>query len=75
MTKGESLLLIQRGRPPGKLSAVLGWALTFLCVMIAWVVFRADSVATAMQLYRGMLGLNGAPFATFAEFTGRSIVA
>ena len=59
---------VRRGRPAGKLSAVLGWALTFLCVMIAWVVFRADSVETAMHLYRGMLGLNGAPLATFTEF-------
>ncbi len=60
---------VRRGRPPGKLAGPLGWALTFLCVMIAWVVFRADSVATALQLYRGMLGLNGAPLAAFAEFT------
>ena len=42
-----------------RIGRVLGWGLTFLAVMVAWVVFRADSVTTAAALYKGMLGLNG----------------
>lgn len=60
---------ILRGRSVGRLGRMAGWFITFLCVMIAWVVFRADSMETAMHLYRGMLGLNGAPATAFAEFT------
>ncbi|MCC6610806.1 MAG: MBOAT family protein [Burkholderiales bacterium] len=33
--------------------------LTFLAVVAAWVVFRADSVATATAILRAMAGLNG----------------
>lgn len=36
-----------------------GWVLTFLCVMLAWVLFRADGVDTAVSLYQSMLGLHG----------------
>jgi alginate O-acetyltransferase complex protein AlgI len=36
-----------------------GWVLTFLAVNIACVMFRADSVPTAMMVYKGMLGING----------------
>lgn len=35
--------------------------LTFLLVVIGWVMFRAENVAVAMQVYGGMLGLNGVP--------------
>jgi alginate O-acetyltransferase complex protein AlgI len=35
------------------------WALTFLGVCLAWVLFRADSLATAFEIYRAMIGLNG----------------
>jgi alginate O-acetyltransferase complex protein AlgI len=54
-----------RSIPGGR---ILGWALTFLCVMVAWVVFRAGSVEEALRVYRGMLGLNGAGTAVFKEF-------
>lgn len=50
-----------------RIARVLGWALTFVAVMVAWVVFRADSVATAVTLYKGMLGLN-AGAGMFHEF-------
>jgi len=43
-------------------SPVYVWAcrlLTFTCVMLAWVLFRAESFPAAMEIYRGMLGLNG----------------
>jgi alginate O-acetyltransferase complex protein AlgI len=32
---------------------------TFLCVSIAWVLFRADDMGAACSLLRGMLGLSG----------------
>ena len=56
------------GQPAGCRS-VLGWLLTFVCVMIAWVVFRADEHASRHAIYQGMLGLHGAPRRAFAEFT------
>ncbi len=37
----------------------LGWALTFLAVVVAMVLFRAPSLAAAADVYAGMLGLNG----------------
>ncbi len=33
--------------------------LTFLCVVVAWVFFRATSFEAAMAILRGMFGLNG----------------
>ena len=36
-----------------------GWALTFLFVMIGWVMFRAGSVGQAFGFYQAMLGFNG----------------
>jgi len=36
-----------------------GWILTFLAVNIACVMFRSDSIPTAVMVYKGMLGLNG----------------
>ena len=38
---------------------LIAWPMTFLFVMIGWVVFRAPDVATAFGMYRGMLGMNG----------------
>lgn len=39
------------GRP---LPALLGWALTFFCVNLAWVFFRADSLRDALALVQAM---------------------
>ncbi|MGL4543316.1 MAG: MBOAT family O-acyltransferase [Polymorphobacter sp.] len=36
-----------------------GWGLTFIAVVLAWVLFRAESVATAGAIYRGMFAVNG----------------
>jgi alginate O-acetyltransferase complex protein AlgI len=33
--------------------------LTMLVVVVGWVMFRADNVQSALQVYRGMLGLSG----------------
>ena len=36
-----------------------GQMLTFLCVILGWVLFRSPDLETAGDLYRGMLGLHG----------------
>jgi alginate O-acetyltransferase complex protein AlgI len=40
--------------------SLLGWALTFLFVMMTWVLFRATSFEAALRVYEGLLGLGGA---------------
>jgi hypothetical protein len=37
----------------------LGWGLTLFCVLLAWVPFRAAGFPAAMEMYRGLFGLNG----------------
>lgn len=37
----------------------LGFAMTFFAVTVAMVLFRADSMAAAGQIYHGMAGING----------------
>jgi len=59
---------VRRNATPGRVAHVLGWLLTFLCVVLAWIVFRADGVHTAMAIYKGMLGMHGAPLSAFTEF-------
>ena len=59
---------VRRHATPGRLARVAGWLLTFVCVMVAWVVFRAESVNAALEIYKGMLGLHGAPPSAFGEF-------
>ncbi|RYF75233.1 MAG: MBOAT family protein [Comamonadaceae bacterium] len=55
-------------KPTGPLARVLGWLLTFVCVMVAWVVFRAESLHAASAIYQGMLGLHGTAPTSFREF-------
>ena len=40
-------------------------ALTFLAVVVAWVLFRADSFASALVMYKGMLGMGGVSLPPF----------
>jgi len=51
------------GRPapqhPGRLALAAKWLLTFLAVQAAWVLFRAQSLAAAANIYKGMIGWNG----------------
>lgn len=55
------LWTLWRGEGTGRLGArILGVALTFLCVVFAWVMFRADHAGTAVRIWSGMIGLNGA---------------
>ncbi len=51
--------LIGPDRFRGRLARLTGWLLTFIAVVLAWVLFRADSATTAAAIYRGMFGLNG----------------
>ncbi len=44
---------------PGFAQRAFGRALTFLCVVIAWVVFRAETFPEAIAVLSGMAGLNG----------------
>lgn len=37
----------------------LSWVITFLCVVIAWVYFRAESFSGANSILSGMFGVNG----------------
>ena len=43
----------------GLLGRCAAWFVTFTCVCIAWVLFRAADLTTAASIYRGMMGLNG----------------
>lgn len=38
---------------------LLAWLLTMLAVVLAWVVFRAETLTGAMRLWQGMLGVGG----------------
>ena len=49
-----------RGAPaPGAARRWAGRVATFAAVVVAWVFFRADTMASALVIVRGMLGLNG----------------
>jgi len=47
--------------------------LTFVCVVIGWVFFRADSFASALSMLHGMAGLNGVSLP--AAFEGLALAA
>ena len=42
-----------------RMPRALGWGLTLLFVVLAWVLFRAPDFGTALRVYAGMLGLEG----------------
>ena len=44
----------------GNMPYALGHILTFLAVIVGWVVFRADDFGQALRMYTGMLGMHGA---------------
>ncbi|MSP81998.1 MAG: MBOAT family protein [Alphaproteobacteria bacterium] len=48
------------GGPPTFARRLAAQALTFLAVVVAWVMFRAESLDAAMAIFGGMLGLHGA---------------
>ena len=49
-------------KPRGAASRVAGIAVTFLAVVVGWVIFRADSLGSAGRILAGMAGLNGISF-------------
>lgn len=49
----------QRNLRPSLAGKMAARTLTFFCVVMAWVVFRAESLDGAMAMYSGMLGYNG----------------
>ena len=42
-----------------KFGVFLSRSLTFIAVVIAWVLFRAENMHVAGEIYKGMIGLNG----------------
>jgi alginate O-acetyltransferase complex protein AlgI len=44
---------------PTRFGSILSVLLTFVCVMIAWVFFRAESLESAFDVLRAMAGANG----------------
>ncbi len=59
---GLFLVLERAGlkRALGRLPAVVGWAYALTTVMLGWVLFRAPTLPAAVQVWRGLIGLNGA---------------
>ena len=53
---------------PRPLPKVLGWGLTMLAVIVAWVFFRAADVGQAMDVLSAMGGLQAAPPVALAVF-------
>lgn len=46
-------------RPPSKLLQAISVLITFLAVVVAWVVFRAENISSAMAILKAMAGMNG----------------
>jgi alginate O-acetyltransferase complex protein AlgI len=55
----------------------LAWLVTFVAVVVGWVLFRAPTFASAVQILRGMVGANGTslPSAVAARFPGLAAFA
>ncbi|HYM03974.1 MAG TPA: MBOAT family protein [Stellaceae bacterium] len=49
----------RRDAAPSAFALAIGRALTFLAVLVGWVLFRADDVSSAFALLRAMTGLDG----------------
>jgi len=59
--QGGMLAVHRLYRPKGSrgMPWIIGHPITLLCVVLGWVVFRADNFGQAIRVYRGMLGLQG----------------
>jgi D-alanyl-lipoteichoic acid acyltransferase DltB (MBOAT superfamily) len=58
-------------KTPWRVPSAVGWAVTFFAVVVAWVFFRAQTVADAIVMLKGMFGLNGIALVNsmpFAEY-------
>jgi D-alanyl-lipoteichoic acid acyltransferase DltB (MBOAT superfamily) len=49
---------------------MVGWAVTLMAVIFAWVPFRSPSLATTLSIWSGMVGLNGIVLPAWAPFAG-----
>ncbi len=47
---------------------VVGWGITMLCVIIGWVMFRAETVSDALVMYQGMLGIHGVGLSDYTHW-------
>jgi alginate O-acetyltransferase complex protein AlgI len=65
---GAALAIAHAWRSQGiRLPAITGWALTMLFVVCAWVLFRADSLAAAGQMFAAMGGMGSGRAAAFSS--------
>jgi D-alanyl-lipoteichoic acid acyltransferase DltB (MBOAT superfamily) len=58
-------------KTPWRVPPIAGWAVTFFAVVVAWVFFRAQTVADALVMLKGMSGVNGIALPSsipFAEY-------
>jgi len=46
-------------RQTSRMYRLASWLFTFMSVVLAWVLFRANTVQDALNIYQGMLGMNG----------------
>lgn len=51
----------------GRFGVLVGWSLTFLSVVVAWVFFRAPSLDGAFSILAGMAGMHGIVLPTVAR--------
>jgi D-alanyl-lipoteichoic acid acyltransferase DltB (MBOAT superfamily) len=59
---------------PNWLGAITGGALTFIAVVAAWVVFRADSISQASVMLQAMFGLHYRPISFDAVLHGQLLL-
>jgi len=45
--------------PKARLGRTVSWAITLLCVIVAWVPFRAENIAVTGNMWLGMAGAHG----------------
>jgi len=53
----RALVPLQDGH--SNVSNSVGWLITFPCICFAWVLFRSERLASAANIFQGMLGMNG----------------
>lgn len=53
---------------PRKLPRWIAWLTTFMFVNFAWVLFRAESLQSALNIYRGMFNFESLTYPRFIEF-------
>ena len=55
----RKMFIRPKNSKPTAIGLTIGWIITFSCVMLALVMFRSDTINTAIEIYKGMMGLNG----------------